>query len=426
MDKLIIHGNKRISGDIEVQGSKNAALSLLMASLVVKAKSYISNVPDIGDVHNTLDVIKSIGCIVDYKNGLCKITCNKFNIESLDIKAASRVRYSILLLGALAGQIDKIRIPMPGGCVIGLRRLDIHLDTLRTMGATIKGTDKWIEVETKNLHSAEIQLRYSSDTGTVNAILAACNVSGKSVIDNASISPETNQVCRFLNHAGMNITGIGTKKLTIWGKATKGMEYSVIPDRLVALTYMIAALITHGNIKITNLHSIYLTNELNALKTIGADIRQIGDDILVESSNKYNPCNISGSIYPEFHTDAVPLFVPLLLKANGNSVAKDLIFDNRFNYIDWLNSMGANITKHDGDWNCPSGNIGQYIVIKPSPNMRGNNLAATDLRGGMAMLLSALAIDGKTVINDADIIYRGYENIVENLNNLGAEIEVIH
>jgi len=425
MERLLIHGNNIISGETNVQGSKNAALSLLMASLVVHAKSYISNVPDIDDVREVISILRSIGVNIEYNAGVCKLAPYKFDISSLDFNASSNVRYSVLLLGGLVGRVDKVKIPPPGGCSIGLRRIDIHLDAFRKMGAKIQGTDEWIEVDVRNLHSAYIKMRYPSDTGTVNIILAACNISGRMVIENASISPETVQVCRYLNQAGINISGIGTSQLSIHGRCTRGVEYSVMTDRLAALTYMIAALVTHGNIKIKNFMPTYLTNEINALKTIGADIEQVGDDLIVQSVDTYKPCDISGGIYPEFHTDAVPLFVPLLLQANGESVAKDLIFNDRFKYIEYLNNMGANISIHKGDWQCPSGEYGQYVRIKPTKKLHGRNTIATDLRGGVALVLAALSASNISYINNIEHIFRGYENFIHTLVSLGAKMEIV-
>ncbi len=418
--KYFIKGSKKLRGSVNINGSKNAALPILAGSILSSEKVVIHNIPPLSDVLTMIDILKEIGLDVEYTPLKNTVVINSKEGEQLNtdlsLPQIAEIRASILVGGALLGKCKKVILPLPGGCKIGTRPIDLHLKAFNLLNVESKQEYGNIRLFTNELVGNEIYLDFPSVGATENAILASVLASGETVIKNSAIEPEIVDLCKFLNVVGANIEGIGTETITVYGvNFLKGGEYTIIPDRIEAGTYMIATAITRGKCKIDKVCVKDLTPTINKLRDMGVIIFEGENFVEVDASNvlDFKPINIKTLPHPGFPTDMQSQFASLLAMAKGTSIITETIFENRFMYVSELSRMGCDI-KVDGRIACIEG------IEKPT----GAKVKATDLRSGAGLVILALASKGDTEISDIFHIERGYFDFHKKLNSLGADIRV--
>ncbi len=411
MEKLIIEGNHKLTGTIEIGGAKNSAVALIPAS-ILSDEVTINNIPDISDVRNIKEILSYLGCEF-YKEGT-KVTINtkKFKNKPITEEYCQKLRASYYFMGAILGKYKKVEMYLPGGCQIGARPIDFHLKAFEKLGATVENIDNRYIIKAKKLVGADIEFPKSSVGTTVNTLLACVMAEGITTISNAAKEPEIGNLIDFLNSMGAKIKGKGTSKLTIEGvkKLSKG-EITTIPDRIEAGTYVILGAMVGENLKINNLNPTHLKSLTNTMKKMNINMQINKTNIIISKAQNIKPINIKTEIYPGFPTDLQQPLTALLALAEGTSIVEETIYENRFQNIQYLNVMGANIKIE-----------GQKIYIKGPTNYKGTEVITTDLRAGACLVLAALAADGKTTIKEVKYILRGYENLINKLNTVGASI----
>lgn len=411
MEKLIIEGNHKLTGTIEIGGAKNSAVALIPAS-ILSDEVTINNIPDISDVRNIKEILSYLGCEF-YKEGT-KVTINtkKFKNKPITEEYCQKLRASYYFMGAILGKYKKVEMYLPGGCQIGARPIDFHLKAFEKLGATVENIDNRYIIKAKKLVGTDIEFPKSSVGTTVNTLLACVMAEGITTISNAAKEPEIGNLIDFLNSMGAKIKGKGTSKLTIEGvkKLSKG-EITTIPDRIEAGTYVILGAMVGENLKINNLNPTHLKSLTNTMKKMNINMQINKTNIIISKAQNIKPINIKTEIYPGFPTDLQQPLTALLALAEGTSIVEETIYENRFQNIQYLNVMGANIKIE-----------GQKIYIKGPTNYKGTEVITTDLRAGACLVLAALAADGKTTIKEVKYILRGYENLINKLNTVGANI----
>ena len=413
--KLLVKKSKPLNGYINIDGSKNSALPIMAASLLTSKKCLLKNIPDLADINTMLILLKSLG--VDYSYGsdnlLLKGSKKLKNFANYEL--VRKMRASILVLGPLLARTGSAKVSLPGGCAIGTRPIDLHLYALQKLGANIKIKNGYVYAEAKQgLKGNKIKFLTISVGATENAVLASVIAKGKTIIENAAREPEVQDLCNFLNVMGAKISNIGKKTIIIEGvKNLKSVEYKIIPDRIVAGTFLIAGLITRGKLKIDNIIPDHLKYPIKILKKMGAKI-QIGKNyiLLKKSSINLKPIKIKTSPYPGFPTDLQAQFMTLLTIVRGKSHIQENIFENRFMHVSELNRLGANIkVKKDKS------------IIEGVKKLIGANVMASDLRASVSLILAGLVAEGKTVISRIYHLDRGYEKIEDKLNSCGSNIK---
>lgn len=423
MSSYRIVGAKRLHGDVNISGSKNAVLGILAAAMMLDGPCTIENVPDIVDVRAMLEICETLGAkITPVSDGTYEIDPTKINtFEATNVKVKN-IRASYYLLGALLTRFRKATMYMPGGCNFGNRPIDLHLKGFQKMGA--KGTratdirDGIIRIVADELKGTHIFLDVVSVGATINLMLAATKANGVTVIENAAKEPHIVDVANFLNAMGANIKGAGTDTIRVKGVPVLpgGYSYSVIPDQIEAGTYMIAAAVTRGDVTIHNLIPKHMEPLTVKMLEMGYNIEQ-GDDwirVSIDDDVELEPTNFKTSPYPGFPTDLQPQATVMLCQARGLSRMHENVWDNRFQYIPELQSMGATISV-----------VEKMALVNGPVHFSGASVNALDLRAGAAMVLAGLAADGVTTVYSANRIDRGYEKILEKLRGIGAEIEHI-
>lgn len=431
-DKIVVVGPMPLRGTVKMSGAKNAALSILAASMLAGGKTHLERVPDLTDVTAQIQLLQAAGADILRRSDRAAINVPKTLDPNVQPDLGHQTRYSLLMLSVLLSRCGKANIPLPGGCSLGNRRFDMHLDGLRAMGAKIDVLENMIRAESSHrLKGAEIAFRYPTFSGTINIMMAAVLADGITTIKNAAVDPEVVNVAYFLHKMGAKIEGIGTRTLTIEGVGSlNGCKHTIPADRTETLTFIVAGAITGGDIVVDGCSPGNIANELDALRAAGAIIECIKQDglnrpeqkIHVVGPQKIQPVSIATSAYPGFYTDSQPIFSTLMTLANGQSKVKETVMNNRFSHLTELAKMGARIEIHDGDFVCPNGERGQIATIDGVDTLHGANVYCHDLRAGAALLIAALAADGETVIEDASIIDRGYENIDGKLLGLRAYV----
>lgn len=413
MDKIIIQGGNPLKGEVHISGAKNSALPILAASLLAEGESILRNMPAVQDVSTLLKILSSLGTKVEQKKGEIKIV-PFINKPFASYEFVSTMRASICLLGPLLAKKGAAKISLPGGCAIGPRPIDLHLKGLQKLGAETKIENGYIVAHGK-LKGNNIDLKGpfgSSVLATANIMMAASLAPGKTNIFHPAKEPEIVDLANFLNKMGANIKGAGTRKIEIKGvDKLRGAEYTIIADRIEAATYIIAAAITQGKIKIKGVNPEHLTFALKKLRQAGVEISLNSSQITVQNSQRLHPLHLSATVYPGFPTDIQPLMAALLCLADGKSVLKEEIYFHRFVYVGELQRMGGNIIPRETG-----------IIIRGIKNFKGAKVMASDLRAGAALILAGLAADGETDISRVYHLDRGYENLVEKLSALGAKI----
>ena len=414
MKQIKIKGKNKLTGTIRISGAKNAAVALIPAAILSDEEVTICNVPEISDINSLEEILKYLG--VKFSSATESIIINAKDMTNKEIPEdiSRKLRASYYFMGALLSKYKKVEMYFPGGCNIGSRPINLHLDGFKKLGATINEENDKYTIEAKKLVGTKIDLELASVGATINIILAATKAKGITTITNAACEPEIKNVCDLLNSMGAKITGAGTSTIKIKGvsKLKKGYV-EVIPDRIEAGTYIIIGSLIGENLKIDNIIPEHLEALTTKLLESNANIEIGRDYVLTSASQELKSVDVETYYFPGFPTDLQQPFSVYLTQAKGVSTLKETIYENRFMHIPYLNRMGANI-KIDGD----------KLKIKGKTPLEGKMVTSTDLRGGAAMIVAGLIAKGTTTINDVEHILRGYEGIVEKLSLVGAKIEI--
>lgn len=414
MKQIIIEGNHKLSGEINISGAKNSAVALIPAAILSDDIVIIDNVPNISDIDALIEILEYIGAKVTRDKSSLIIDSRKIKNIKIPEKISSKLRASYYFMSTLLGRFNSVDMYFPGGCNIGARPIDQTIKAFKTLGAKCEEKDNEFHITAHSLKGGHIYLDMPSVGATINSIFASVKAKGKTIIDNAAKEPEIVNVATLLNNMGAHITGAGTSEIEIIGVEKLGKAYmEVIPDRIEAGTYLIAGALIGENLKISNLIPEHIESLTLKLQEMGIPM-EIGDDyIIVSSASNLKSVNIKTLGYPGFPTDLQQPVTTLLLKSTGTSIIEETIYENRFNHIFYLNKMGAKINIE-----------GRKAYIKGPINLKAEEVVATDLRAGACMVLAGLIASGKTIINSCEHILRGYENIIEKLTNVGAKIEL--
>ena len=417
MQKLEVFGAKKLKGQISISGSKNASLPILAATLLSNKKIYLSNLPKVKDIETMIHLLGSLGSKTTFNKKSLMIDNSKQNKKFASYNLVKTMRAGILVLGALLAKFGSAKVSLPGGCAIGTRPIDIHLEALSKLGVKFKITQGYVNaIAPKGLIGSKIRFSKISVGATENLIIAACLAKGTTVLSNCAIEPEINDLINFLVKMGCDVKWISKRTVKINGvKKTYKTNYSVMFDRIEAGTYMVAAAITEGSLRIQNIIPSIIQTEIKTLKKIGAKITINKREIHIVGNKHIKNMNIKTAPYPGFPTDLQAQIMVLLCKANKKSLIKEDIFENRFMHVAELNRMGAQIITN-----------GNKAIVKGNINFAAAELMATDLRASVSLILAALTARGKSIINRIYHLDRGYENIEKKLKKVGAKIRRIN
>lgn len=417
MPKIKIEGGHKLSGTITVGGAKNSVVALIPAAILCDETVTISNVPNITDVDDLEKILLHLNAKIDREEGKVEINSSDIINKEITQELSKKLRASYYFMGALLGKFNRVEMYFPGGCAIGARPINLHLKGFELLGAKITEDDNRFIIEADKLKGNNIYLDFPSVGATINIMLAAVKAKGKTVIDNAAKEPEIVNVATFLNNMGAKIKGAGTSTITITGvKYLHKSFHEVIPDRIEAGTYLIIASLLGENLKIDNIIPNHLEALIAKLTEAGVDMEIGLDNIIINKIGKYHSVDIKTLVYPGFATDLQQIMATFLTQCKGKSTIEETIYENRFQNLKELNKMGAK-TKVKKD--------NRKAIIKGITKLKGNNVSATDLRGGASLLVAALIAEGTTNIDNISYILRGYDKIVEKLTNVGAKIEII-
>jgi UDP-N-acetylglucosamine 1-carboxyvinyltransferase len=413
MAKLIISGGARLEGELNVQGAKNAALPVFAAALLTEEPVIVYNWPAISDVYNMLSILEYIGAHVEYEKDRLVIDTRRAQRWEMPDRLAKEIRSSIFMMGPILARFRMARFTYPGGCEIGSRPIDLHLRGLKSLGVNVTEAGGHIMCEGRHLKGGEVHLDYPSVGATENLMMAASLAPGKTVIRNAAREPEIVELQNVVNQMGGSISGAGTSTVFIEGKERLGgFSYSCIPDRIVAGTFMVAAVVTRGNITVKNVIPEHLFAITAKLKEAGAQIKTFEDAITVVGQGRPKEMHlIETGPYPGFPTDMQAQMCTAASIAKGTSIIVESVFDNRFKHVGELLRMGANIVIKNN-----------VAVIKGVEQLHAAEIKSMDLRGGAALVLAGLCAQGTTIVDQARIIDRGYETFESELSMLGADI----
>lgn len=415
MDKILVHGGRPLNGHVKISGSKNSALPILAATLLTKEPCIISRVPDLSDIHYMLTILSELGCEVERASGVVTIKAEKV-ITDAPYDIVRKMRASVCVLGPLLGREKEATVSLPGGCIIGDRPIDLHLRGFEALGAAVRVQSGNVKVLAPELKGATISLRGkfgSTVLGTDNVMMAAVLAEGTTVIDDAAEEPEVVDLANFLNKMGAKIEGAGTRRIIIEGvKELHGAEHEVIPDRIEAGTFLVAAAIAGGEVTLRRVIPDHLKAVTAPLELSGYKIHSTADSLTIGRNGARRAIQLDAQPYPGFPTDMQAQMCALLATTDGISVVTDSVFPQRFMHVAELKRMGANIEMQ-----------GSTAIIHGIPQLEAAPVMASDLRASAALVLAGLTAEGVTEINRVYHIDRGYESIDEKLNSLGAEIE---
>lgn len=415
MDSIHIHGGICLQGKVGIQGSKNAALPILAATILTGESNIIRNCPRIADVYQMLNLLKSIGCCVTWEEDAVRVDASRVSLQRMPAEAITGMRSSLCLLGALLGRIGEAVMEHPGGCVIGARPIDMHLAALKQMGVHFEEEEGRIRGTTpKGLHGADIRLEKRSVGATENILLAAVMAEGETCIRNAAQEPEVEALCRYLVQCGAGIEGIGTDTLYIAGDGgLSGTSYHVPADRIVAGTYLMGCLAAGGSVLLEKAPVHHMTSVIRFAEELGAECQVQEDSLYIQApAELHQPGILQTAVYPGFPTDLQSIALAVLTRAEGICMVEERIFENRFRVAEPLLAMGAKITMVD----CSK------VLVEGGNILHGAEVEARELRGGAALVVAGLMAQGETVIRGCRYIDRGYENICKDFRELGARI----
>jgi len=414
LDKFVINGGKALSGTVHISGAKNAAVAILPAVLLANEPCTIENLPEISDVATLLRAIKQLGAEVRSINkSTVEIDPTPINSFVIDKKMAEGMRASSYFLGALLGRCNRARVAPPGGCDFGVRPIDQHIKGFEALGAKVIIENGMVDARAAALRGCSVYLDVVSVGATINIMLAAVKARGLTVIENAAREPHIVDLANFLNSMGANIMGAGTNVIKIRGvECLHGTTYSIIPDQIEAGTYMVAAAATGGDVLIENVIPKHLESIIAKLVEAGAEITEYDEAVRVKMTGRPKKCNVKTMPHPGFPTDMQPQIATLLAIADGTSIVTEGVWDNRFRYVEQLIGMGAKIQVD-----------GKMAVITGVEKLTPAPVKAVDLRAGAAMIIAGLMAEGITEVENTIYIDRGYENVAEKFQKLGAEIK---
>lgn len=413
MEKFVIRGQNRLSGTVRISGAKNAAVAILPAVILSDGICRIENVPDISDVAITLKILYELGAGVRMINrSTFEIDPTHVNSYVLSKEMSRRMRASSYFIGAMLGRMKRARVAPPGGCDFGVRPIDQHIKGFQALGAKVIIDNGMVDARAAKLTGCPIYLDVVSVGATINIMLAAVKAEGLTVIENAAKEPHIVDLANFLNSMGADIMGAGTDVIKIRGVSRlNGTTYNIIPDQIEAGTYMAAALATGGDITLENVIPKHLESITAKVVEIGAKVEEFDESLRVVMNGRPKACNVKTMPHPSFPTDMQPQITAVLSLAGGTSIVTEGVWENRFRYTEQLNLMGADIKIE-----------GRAAVVKGVERLVGAPVAANDLRAGAALLIAGLAAQGVTEVENIEYIDRGYENVVEKLSALGADI----
>jgi UDP-N-acetylglucosamine 1-carboxyvinyltransferase len=413
LDKLIIKGGNKLTGDVTVSGSKNAALPVFIATILAPGVHEISNVPFLRDINTTIKLLESLGASVDGAGNVVRIDTTGVNTHEATYDLVKTMRASVLVLGPLLSRFGIARVSLPGGCAIGARPIDQHLKGLAAMGADIHLAHGYVEAKSRRLKGARINFDVSTVGGTEHLMMAAATAKGETILENVAREPEISDLAAMLNLMGAKIEGAGTDTIRIKGVSELGpVEYRVMPDRIEAGTFMIAAAITGGDIRIHGMHLEHLDALTFKLQDAGVEVVNKNGVVRVKGPRRPRSINIKTRPYPGFPTDIQAQFMALMCVADGASVITENIFENRFMHVSELMRFGADITVD-----------GKSATIKGIKKLSGAPVMATDLRASASLIIAGLAADNITEVSRIYHLDRGYETIERKLAALGADIQ---
>ncbi|MFH1369646.1 MAG: UDP-N-acetylglucosamine 1-carboxyvinyltransferase [Elusimicrobiota bacterium] len=412
MHRIVIHGGKKLRGSARVSGSKNAALPILIATLLTEGKCVIRNIPKLADIDTTILLLRFIGKEIEVRGDTVFVSPKKKLRDTAPYDLVSKMRASVLVMGPLIARLGKVRVSLPGGCAIGPRPIDIHLDAFSKLGVKIDLQAGYVEMRCDKLMGGKIRFRFPSVGATENLLLASVLAEGKTVLENSACEPEITDLADVLNKMGGKITGAGTKKIVVEGVETLGgFVHSVIPDRIETATYLIAAAITKGDITLENTDSRLLQAVIDKLRESGLRINCRDNAISAKWISALKPADVKTNVYPGFPTDVQAQWMALMSIVRGKSVIEETVFENRFIHAVELKRMGANLKI----WP-------HKVAVTGVDSLSGAPVMVSDLRAGAALVLAGLAAKGRTEIHRVYHLDRGYEQLEKKLKKLGADI----
>lgn len=418
LEKFVITGGKKLMGEVSISGAKNAAVAIIPAVVLSDGICRIENVPNIADVTLIASILEAMGARIRRINkSTLEIDPSGIKNPVASYELVRHMRASYYLLGSLLGKFNSAEVAMPGGCDFGVRPIDLHLKGFEALGAKYSiTTGGMICVKTDKLIGNHVYMDVVSVGATMNVMLAAVKAEGKTIIENAAKEPHIVDLANFLNSMGADVRGAGTDIIKIRGVShLNGTTYSIIPDQIEAGTYMAAAAATGGDVLVKNVITKHLESITAKLREMGAEVEEYDDAVRVRRMGELCHCNIITMPHPGFPTDMQPQMAAVLIRANGTSIVKEGVWDNRFKYVDELRRMGAKISVND-----------KTAVIEGVSELKASPLKSTDLRAGAAMIIAALTANGTSYIEDIKYIERGYEDVVEKFRSLGADIKRIN
>ncbi len=413
MEALVIGGQARLQGRVAISGAKNAVLPIIAACLLTEDECYLEDIPRLADVDTMCGVISEMGATVYPDGGQClRVAAGALPGLEPPYEFVRRMRASFLVMGPLLARTGRVRVSLPGGCAIGARPIDLHLKGMAALGARIAVNKGNVEAEARQLQGAAVYLDFPSVGATENIMMAASLAAGTTTIENAAGEPEIVDLANFINAMGGRVSGAGTRVIKIEGvKELHGARHAVIPDRVEAGTFMIAAAATGGDVFLENIISTHLKAVMAKLAETGVSLEEIDGGLRVRAGQPLKAVDIKTMPYPGFPTDMQAQFMALLTTARGSSVVTETVFENRFMHVNELRRMGANIVIE-----------GHCAVVKGKDRLIGAPVKATDLRAGAALVIAGLMAEGETAISCVHHIDRGYENLVSKLQSLGAQV----
>ena len=414
MDNFVINGGHELFGEVNISGAKNAAVAIIPAALLAEDTVRIENIPQISDVHLIIEILNRMGAEIKVvnKNTLDINTIN-INYQSIPYELTSHFRASYYLIGAMLGRFSKADVALPGGCDFGVRPIDQHVKGFKMLGAQVDIIDGVVCAKAEKLVGTPVYMDVVSVGATINIMLAAVKARGLTVIENAAKEPHIVDLANFLNSMGADVRGAGTDVIKIRGvEKMHGCTYSIIPDQIEAGTYMVAAAACGGDVLVKNVIPKHLESITAKLEEAGAEVIEYDDAVRVTRFKALSKCNVKTMPHPGFPTDMQPQMAVLLSIANGTSILSESVWDNRFQYVQQLLRMGADIQVD-----------GKVAVIVGVPRLDGTTVRATDLRAGAAMIIAGLVAEGTTTVEDTIYVERGYEDVVEKFSALGADIK---
>ncbi|MFF2094196.1 UDP-N-acetylglucosamine 1-carboxyvinyltransferase [Paenibacillus sp. NPDC058174] len=412
MEKLMIRGGRPLRGTVQISGAKNSAVALVPAAILAESEVILDNLPHLSDVAVLSEILQDLGATVDRQDDVMRIDPSRLQAKPMPNGKVKLLRASYYLMGAMLGRFGEATIGLPGGCNFEPRPIDQHIKGFEALGATVTNEHGSMHISAKELRGAKIYLDVVSVGATINIMLAASRAKGSTIIENAAKEPEIIDVATLLNAMGAKIKGAGTETIRIEGvDSLHGCRHSIIPDRIQAGTYMIAAAATRGDVLIDNVIPKHMEAMTAKLEEMGVIVEEMDESIRIIGGPKYNPVDVKALVYPGFATDLQSPMTSLLTQASGVSILTDYVYSNRFKHVPELARMGADIRVE-----------GRSAIIEGGP-LNAAKVRATDLRAGAALVIAGLTVaEGVTEITGVEYIDRGYDNLVENLRRLGADV----